>query len=162
VKKKKDEAPSVSSEDLAFEADLSRRNPTRKTITRFDFGPSVSEAAAVYMFEYVAKDEIAAADMADATMTDAERKSLSRANEAERRELMRLSVVGVVYRDGTRRVVDAASPLFELDDWGGKALYQLRSFFTTLNGLSPEELGKAVASARRIVAGADPSTTSGQ
>lgn len=152
-------APVISAEDQAFEAEILRRNPTRKRITRFDFPVDVPEARAVYMFEMTGRDEIAAADLADLTMTDAERKSLSRTIEAERREGIRLTIVGLIAVDEQtgdleRRHVDQSKPLVEIDDWSAKAWASLRTFFGDLNGVPMEELGNLVRGARRLGASA--------
>ena len=162
-------APDVSPEDLAFEAEILRRNPTRKPrdIARFDFPPEISEARAVYLFEMKAKDELAAAEMADATMTDVERKSAHRALEAERREAIRLSIVGLIVEDENtgalqRRHIDQSAPLMEIDDWSSKAWAALRTFFGDLNGIPVEELGKSVAGVRKLgAASTSPATRPG-
>lgn len=150
-----------SAEDLAFEREIMARNPGRR-ITRFDFPDEIEEARAVYLFELKAKDELAAADMADATMTDAERKSLTRAMEAERREAIRLSIVGLVENhDGEvlRRHIDQAEPFMDVDDWSSRAWAALRSFFGEVNAVSVEAMGKALRGARRLgAASALPAT----
>jgi hypothetical protein len=155
--KQSDPPPEISAEDREFEAEIIRRNPDRRRIMRFDFPAEVSEARAVYMFEMKAKDELAAADMADANMTDAERKSMQRSIEAERREGIRLSICGLILVDEatgnlTRMHVDQAKPLMMIDDWSIKAWAALRTFFGDLNGLPVEELGNAVRGARRLSA----------
>jgi hypothetical protein len=158
--KKKNERPEpealpISKEDLEFEQEIARRNPGRKHITRFDFPSNVIDARAVYMFEMTGKDELVAADMADANMTDSERKSMTRAIEAERREGIRLSIVGLITHDEdtgelVRLHVDQAKPLMQIDDWSTKAHAALRTFFGELNGLPMEELGNAVRGARKL------------
>lgn len=155
-------APEVSPEDAAFEAEIMKRYPGRR-ITRFDFPSGMDEALAVYLFEMKAKDELAAAEMADATMSDTERKSMNRALEAERREAIRLSIVGLVEADPAsgairRRHVDQAVPLMEIDEWSSKAWAALRTYFGDLNGLPVEELGNAVRGARKLGAATLPAT----
>jgi hypothetical protein len=147
--------PVVSEEDRRFEAEIVQRNPGRR-ISRFDFPRGIDEAIAIYMFELKAKDELLAAEMADANMTDRERKSVARAIEAEQRESIRLSVVGLVQVDARgaiqRRHIDQAQPLMELDDWSSKSWAALRTFFGELNGIPTEELGNAARGARKLTA----------
>jgi hypothetical protein len=114
------------------------------------------------MFEMKARDELLAADMADANMTEAERKSMQRALEAERREAIRLSIIGLVVEGGeglSRRAIDQSEPLMEIDEWSTKAWAALRTFFGDINGIPLEELGNAVRGARKLgVASALPVT----
>lgn len=157
AKKQIKEAPSeISPEDAEFETQVLQRNPTRKHIRRFDFPADVEEARAVYMFEQTGKDDLQAAEAADLSMSDAERRSTQRAADAERREGIRLTIIAMIQVDEAgrtvRRHVDQSRPLVELDDWSSKAWMCLRTFFGELNGLPMEELGKAVRGARRLVA----------
>jgi hypothetical protein len=136
-------------DDIAFERELMSKNPGRK-ITRYDLPGDVEEAAAVYMFKMKNKDDLLAAEMADANMTAAERKSQQLTADAQRREAIRLSIVGIVNRDGTRRLIDGTRPLMELDDWDSSSWAALRTYFGDLNGLPMEELGNALRDARRV------------
>jgi len=142
------EASAPSDADLAFEAEIVARHPGRR-IARYDFPEGVSEARAVYLFELKAKDEVTAAEMADANMSQAERRSMARAMEAERREAIRLSIVGLI-DDSGRRHIDQATPLMEIDEWSSKSTAALRAFHSDLNGLPMDELGKALRGARKI------------
>jgi hypothetical protein len=148
---KNDEAPppSVSAEDLLFEAEIVKRNPGRR-IQRYDFPVGVTDARAVYLFELKGTDELLAAEMADANMKPAERKSVSLAFEAERRESIRLSIVGLIDDGNVRRHIDQSMPLMEIDDWSMKGLHALRTFYSDLNGLPAEELGNALKGTRKL------------
>lgn len=152
MKTKAQEKPAVappSAEDLAFEAQLRERHP-RRAIERIDFPSQVTDARAVYMTELTSRDTIRAAEMADSVMTDIERKSGDLAVQAERRESVRLSVVGVVGPHGDRRAIDQAKPLMELDDWSQRAWTCLFNGFQQLNGLPMEDVKKMLAGARRV------------
>jgi len=139
-----------SADDLAFEAELRARHPKRKTIRRFNLPSVVLDARAVYLAEMANRDTLRAAEMADVLMTDIERKSGQLTLEAERRESVRLAIVGVVDPDGTRRHVDQSKPFLEIDDWSSKAWSCLYMFHHDLNGIPAEEVKKAVASARTV------------
>lgn len=154
---KKPAAPAVaepSADDRAFELELVKANPGRRGLTRFDFPDSVEDAAAVYLFELRGRDEVLAAEAADQTMSDAARKSFTLSAEAEQRESIRFSIGGIVDRSGARRLINQTVPLLEIDDWGARAWRALRGFFAEVNGLSPDDLGKALRGARKIGAGA--------
>lgn len=158
-----DAAPEPTAEDLAFEKELTARNPDRKYITRYDFPEEVEEARAVYVFKMKARDELLAAETAELTMSAAERKSSKLALEAERREAIKLSIVALITVDPdtgaiTRRHVDQSVPLIELDEWSSQAWGALRIFHGDLNGIPWEELGKAVRRARRVGATSARST----
>lgn len=142
-------APSVSPEDQTFELELVGRNPGRR-IMRFDFPADVQDARAVYMIALKGKDLLVASQAADATMTSIEKASGKLTYEAELRESIRLSIVGLVMPDGARRHIDQSVPLAEIDDWSLGALFCLRNFHTDINGVPIEEVGKAVREARRI------------
>lgn len=163
-KKKSDPpAPEVSADDLEFEAEIMRRNPTRKHIRRFDFPVEVDEARAIYLVEQTGKDELAAAEAADLSMSDSERKSIHRSIDAERREGIRLTIVAMIVVDPAsgqvvRRHIDQSRPLVELDDWSTKAWQCLRTFFGELNGLPVVELGNAVRGSRKVGAATPPAT----
>lgn len=150
---KAQEKPQPSAEDLAFEAEMRARYPKRE-IRRFDFPSAIANARAVYLAEMLQRDMIRAAEMADAVMTDVERKSGQLVVEAERREAVRLSIVGLVTKDGGRQHIDQSKPLMEIDDWSSKAWTCLFNFHHELNGLPVEEVKKAVASGRVIGAAA--------
>jgi hypothetical protein len=149
---KKGLAAPPSEADLAFETEVLKKHPSRKEILRFDFPRGIDDAHAVYMFPMTGRDELVAADMAEANMTASERKSVVRAADAERREAIRLSIVGVVHKSGSAfeyRHIDQSVPFMEIDAWSSKAWYALRTFFGTLNGLSVAALGKAERGARK-------------
>lgn len=163
-KKEAPPAPVVSVEDRDFEMEIARRNPKRKPkdIARFDFPSDIEDARAIYMFEMKAKDELAAAEMADTMMTDHERKSMQRTMEAEQREGIRLSIVGVILEDETGQLVrlhvDQAKPFMMMDDWSIKTLGAMRTFHRELNGVNTVALGNAVRSARRLGVATLPET----
>ncbi len=141
--------PEISATDQAFELEIITRNPKRR-IARFDFPSEVEDARAVYMFELKGRDTITVGEMTDAIMTDSERKNQLRAMEAEQREAIRFSILGLITDTGACRHVDQGAPLMELDDWSGRAWTALRAFFGEMNGLPNEELGKALRGARRL------------
>jgi hypothetical protein len=147
--------PPPSAEDLAFEAEIMSRLAGRD-VRRFEMPDAVEEVSAIYMVKLRGKDEITAADMADATMTDLERQSQVRAAEAERREAIRLSIVALVGRDGRHRHIDQSAPLVEIDEWSMPTRFVLQAFFGEMNGVELDKVGKAVREARRLGAGRLP------
>lgn len=151
-----------SEDDLAFERELVAKHPDRK-IVRYDMPSMVEECAAIYMFKLRNRDDLSAAEMADANMTQAERKSVEGTAAAHHREGIRLSIVGIVTVDGaghtTRRLVDQSRPLMEIDDWDASTWIALRTFHNDLNGLKTDELKNAVRDARKLAPCAPGSST---
>lgn len=152
----------VDPADLAFEAEIVQRNASRRPrdIRRFDFPSSIDEARTIYLAVATGKDELRAAEMAEATMTDLERKSMRLSIMAEQREGIRLSIVGLVTVDDNgnilRRHIDQAAPLMELDQWSSKAWTAIRAAFEEINGIPRDELGNSVRGVRSLAA---PATT---
>jgi hypothetical protein len=77
-----------------FSAELAARFPGRY-VKRFVMPSVVREASEVFLVELTSRDEIEAAQMADATMSAIERASVRLTNDAEQREAIRLSIVGL-------------------------------------------------------------------
>ncbi len=141
---------------LKFENELQRRYPNRM-IQRFEMPSKVAQARAVYLVEVTSRDEIEAAKYADATMSDIERKSNRLTNEAQHRECVRLSIVGLVARDPiSYRHVNNGSPFHEIDTWPSKATTCLQTFFNGLNSVPTDELLEGLRGARTIGASVPP------
>lgn len=145
-----------------FSRELAHRFPDRM-IRRYRMPMGCRECREVFMMEITSRDEVEAAIMADALMSDIEKRSIRLSADAERRECIRLSVVGLgkgpvggtlAY---THTNVDG-EPFAELNDWSGKAWTCLQTFFGTLNGVPSEELAEGLAGAETVGAYAPPTS----
>lgn len=134
-----------------FERELMERHPKR-TIVRFDFPSKVREARAIYLKEVTSRDELEAAKYADSIMSDIERKSIKLTSEAERRETVRISIVGVVTRSEPVQYqhVGGDHPFHAIDDWSGKATTCLMMFYNNLNGIGTDEVMEGLKGQRTI------------
>src|SRR5690348_4719935 len=105
-----------------FERELAARFPGR-LIKRYNMPTVIKQARAVYLMELTARDEVQAAIYADTLMSEVERRSVKLAAEAERRECVRQSIVGVVSRAEpvAYRHVNKGAPFHEIDTWPAKA-----------------------------------------
>lgn len=145
----------------AFSEALAKRFPDR-FIKRFVMPVVVREAREVFMVEMSSRDEIEAAQMADATMSAIERASVRLTNDAENREAVRLTIVGlgklvngrIVYEDANTEGV----PLAELNRWSQRAWTCLRAYFGQLNGVPTDELLEGIKGARIVGAFAPPTS----
>lgn len=145
-----------------FSRELEQRFPHRM-IRRYRMPASVREAREVFMMEITSRDEVEAAIMADALMSNIEKQSIRLSSDAERRECIRLSIVGL----GTgaagaalayRHVNQDGEPFGEINDWTGKAWTALQTFFGTLNGVPMEELAEGLMGAETVGAFAPPTS----
>lgn len=150
--------PDVTNEDLVrFETALQTRYPGR-VIKRYEMPSNVAQARAVYILELTSRDELEAAKMADAVMSQIERSSNRLAAARERTEMMRASVVGLVTRKplGYRHVNHDGIPFVELDTWPAKATTAVAAFYGDCNGINTAELGEGIMGARTIGATTPP------
>lgn len=142
-----------------FSRELANRFPKRM-IRRYVMPSNVRECREVFMMEITSRDEVEAAIMADATMSSIEKQSVRLAADAERRECIRLSMVGI--RDnGTevyRHLNTDGAPLGEINDWSGKAWTSLQTYFGMLNGVPSEELAEGLKGALTVGAFAPPTS----
>jgi hypothetical protein len=142
-----------------FERELQERNPNRE-ITRFDFPSKIKEARAVYIKEISSKDALEAAKYADATASDIEKKSVKLMADAERKEHLRISIVGVVTRKEPLeyRHIGGAHPFHEIDTWSDKAMTCLLLYYNQVNGIPTDEVLEGLKGARIIGASAPPTS----
>jgi|SRR5688572_1158105 len=140
--------------ELAFEAEIRQRNPNRKRIVRTDL-PSENrdDIKAFFLAKLVARDDLKAAEMAEAIMTDTQRKSQRLALEAEQTESIKLSLVAFIDAGGGMRHVDHVTPFVEGNDWGQDTWVVIRNAYQELHGVDIGALGKAVKGARTIGGG---------
>ncbi len=158
------------SEDLQrFSDELAKRHPDR-FIKRFVFPRNVREVREVFIMEIDGKDEITASAMADATMSDQERKSERLARDAERRETVRVAIVGVGEKRGGKTAPLGAPidyrhantngvPFMDINAWTLKAWGSLFAFHSEVNGVPMDELNEGIAGARTVGAFASPMTS---
>ena len=157
-----DELPDVAlTPEQEFEGELASRFPNR-LVKRYDMPSKIRQARAVYLLELTSKDEIDAAVFADTMMTPIEKKSLKLTAEAERRESVRLSIVGLAEqpkKDGPikyRHVNNKGIPFVEMDAWPVTATACVQAFFNELNGVPSVELYEGLKGSRAIGAFAAP------
>ncbi|HUS27609.1 MAG TPA: hypothetical protein VMZ53_03850 [Kofleriaceae bacterium] len=142
-----------------FSRELAQRYPQRM-IRRYEMPTMIRECREVFMVEITSRDEIEAAIMADATMTSLEKSSIRLSADAERRECIRLSIVGlgkgspVAYH----HVNSDGEPFAEINEWSGKAWTLLQAYFGTLNGVPAEEIIEGLKGAQTVGAFAPPTS----
>lgn len=154
----------------AFSLKLSERFPDR-FIQRFVMPPNIRECREVFVMEITSREELRAAAMADAMMSPQERASRKLAEDAEKREAIRLSIVGIGYRKGGWRAPETAPveyrhvnsddlPFVEINDWSMKAWSALHVWFGQVNGVPMDEIAKGIEEAQTVGAFAPPQKTS--
>ncbi len=149
-----------------FSQQLAARYPDRM-IQQFVMPTNVRECREIFLMEITSRDEIRAAALADAMMSPQERASQKLANDAEKRECIRISIVGIGERAGGWRAPDGVAisyrhvdnnsiPFVEINDWSGKAWASLHTYFGQLNGVPIVEIEKGIMEARTVGAFAPP------
>jgi FAD/FMN-containing dehydrogenase len=145
----------------AFSAALAQRFPNR-VIQRFTMPSNVRECREVFILEITSREEIQAATWTDSIMTPIERASSKLAAEAERRESIRLAIVGIgEARDGAivyRHANNDGTPLAEISDWSSKAWAALHTYFGEVNGVPIAELKEGTRGAQIVGAFYAPKT----
>lgn len=153
------EPPGRSPELEAFSRELAQRFPDR-IVQRYKMPQRVKECREVFFVEMRSRDQIRAAAMADASMTADERRSYKLANDAEERESIRLTIVGLGKGDPVayeHTNANEAIPLGEISDWSAKAWGALVAFFNAMNGLPASEIAEGIVGAETVGAFAPPS-----
>lgn len=144
-----------------FSAELAQRFPGRY-VKRFVMPSTVRECAEIFMVELTSRDEVEAAQMADAMMSAIERASVRLTNDAEQREAIRLSIVGlgksVNGRVAYEHVNAEGVPFAELNDWTRRAWTCLHAYFGQMNGVPTDELLEGIRGARTVGAFAPPTS----
>lgn len=144
-----------------FSRELATRFP-KALIKRFVMPKSVRNCAEIFFRETRSNDEIEGAIMAESMMSPIERASERLAQDAARREVIRLSMVGIGDRgpDGLlsmyRHVNHDGIPFAEINDWTAGAWTALHTYFSELNGVPTSELRSGIAEARTVGAFAPP------
>lgn len=149
--------PNEETDLQRFERELAEKHPGR-TIVRFDFPSKIREGRAIYLMEVTSRDELEGAKYADAVMSDLEKKSVQLSTEAQRRETVRMSIVGLVTRTEpiAYRHIGGAVPFHEIDGWSSKAVTCVSVYFNNLNGINSEELAEGLKGQRTIGASVAP------
>lgn len=163
--------PDVGDSPLAqFSRELAQRFPDRM-IRRYVMPSQVRECREVFMMEITSRDEVQAAIFADATMSLIEKSSIRLSADAERRECIRLSIVGMgklTDKHDPRSPVryehknEDGEPLSEISDWSGKAWTSLQTYFGMINGVPTEELAEGLRGALTVGAFAPPTSATPQ
>lgn len=147
-----------------FSRELAERFPDRM-VRRYVMPSTVRECREIFMMEITSREEVQAAIYADATMSLAEKSSIRLSADAERRECIRLAIVGMGKLEdksnpASRLVYTHANadgePLAEVSDWSGKAWTALQLYFGTINGVPTEELAEGLRGALTVGAFAPP------
>lgn len=145
-----------------FSAELAARFPDRM-IKRFVMPSTVRECREIFLLELTSRDEIEAAQMADATMSGLEKASVRLTNDAERREAIRLAIIGLGKPGDDKRIAyehagAEGAPFYELNTWSAKAWTTLHAYFGQLNGVPMDEIAEGIQGARIVGAFAPPTS----
>jgi hypothetical protein len=147
-----------------FSREMAQRFPSRM-VRRYVMPHNVRECREVFMMEITSREEIDAAIFADATMSNVEKASIRLSSDAERRECIRLALVGIgelTDKDNPaspvkyRHTNNDGTPLAEINEWSGKAWTALQTYFGVLNGVPQEELVSGLVGAETVGAYAPP------
>lgn len=145
-----------------FSREMADRFP-HTMVRRYTMPSTVRECREVFMREITSRDEVEAAIMADGLMSLAEKQSVRLSGDAERRECVRLAIVGlgkgklgepIAYT----HVNNDGEPFGEINDWTGKAWTCLQTYFGTLNGVPSDELAEGLMGAQTVGAFAPPTS----
>jgi len=151
--------PVVSPELAEFSKALAERFP-HLMIQRFVLPRKVREARELFIREVDSNDTVEAAILADATMTSIEKGSFKLTLEAERRQLAKLSIVGLGVQRGGRLVYEHANadgiPLAFDPPWTEAAWTALLKHYNDVNGVPTEELEEGTQGALTVGAFAPP------
>ena len=143
-----------------FERELHARYPDQ-LVKGYDLPSNIRQARRIYMIEITSRDELRAAIQAEGLMEPMQRASVKLASDAERKECVRNSIVGIVTRTepiAYRHVNHDGMMLLELNGWPTKAWTAFYTFFNDLNGVSASELAEGLKGAR-IVGASEPPTS---
>lgn len=142
-----------------FSEELAGRFPKR-TIKRYVLPTVVNECAEVFIRELTSYDCIEAAILADGLMSAVEKTNAKLAEAAEKREQIRIAIVGVADRLPTgvsyRHVNAGAAPLGEINDWGKRVWDALEVYYNDVNGMPLEEFVSGLKGAQIVGAFAPP------
>lgn len=147
-----------------FERELQARYPGR-VVQRFEMPSNIKQARAIYLVEITSREEIQAAIYADSAMSPLEKQSVKLTNDAERRECIRVSLVGLVPRTDAvtyRHINHDGVPFHEMDNWPSKATAALNAYFNDVNGIPTVELIEGLKGARTIGGSAPPTNETPQ
>lgn len=144
-----------------FSRELAVRFPDR-IIMRFVMPPRIRAVREIFIRELTSRDEIEAAILTDALMSDVERKSIKLTIEAERRECVRLAIVGigravaggVVYEHANQDGIPFAAP----NAWNLATWAALGTFFGEVNGIPSDEIAEGLKGAQTVGAFAPPTS----
>lgn len=146
-------ATSTAAGLAGFSAALAERYPNR-IIQRFVMPANVRECREIFILEISSNEEIQAAIFADSVMTSIEKSSQKLAVEAERRESIRLAIVGLgELRDGSiayRHTNADGAPLGEISNWSSKAWAALHRYFGETNGVPMSEIDEGIKGAQIV------------
>jgi len=155
-----DPAPPSTALD-EFSRALAGRLPGR-LVMHFVMPSKVRECREVFIQELTSQDEVQAAMLTDQVISDIERRSTKLTLEAERRESIKLAIVGLGELNGSsvayRHVNADGAPFAEPDGWSLPAWTALHRYFSEVNGVPNEELTEGIEGARTVGAFASPTS----
>lgn len=144
-----------------FSAELAERFPGIM-IMRFAMPKNVRVIREVFIRELSSRDEIEAAILTDSLTSDIEKRSIKLTVEAERRECVRLSIVGVGRLVGGRLVYEHTNtggvPYAEPTHWNLGTWAALGAYFGEVNGVPSSELAEGIKGAQAVGAFAPPTS----
>ena len=142
-----------------FSRELATRFP-KLEIKRFVMPASVRDCREIFFREAKSTDEVEAAIMAEQMMSPIERASERLAQEAQRREVIRLTLVGVgegeVGSISYRHVNHDGVPVAAIENWTARAWTSMHTYYGELNGVPTSELREGIKEARIVGAFASP------
>lgn len=147
-----------------FSNALAQRFPNR-VIQRFVMPKTIRECREIFILEINSREELRAAIFTDAIMEPVERSSAKLTAEAERRESIRMAIVGLGRVQGDAVVymhtnTDEAIPLAEISDWSSKSWAALHRYFGEVNGVPMSEIDEGIKGAQIVGAFYAPKITS--
>lgn len=144
-----------------FSRELAMRFPDL-VIRRFVMPPGIRDIREVFIRELDSKDEIEAAIMCDSLMSAIEKASYKLTMEAERRESLRISIVGVGrgQRGGVtyEHTNDGGVPYGAPNNWSLKTWACLHRYFAEVNGVPTSEINEGIEGALTVGAFAPPTS----
>ena len=151
-------APTTDALDQ-FSREIAMRLPGR-VVRQFTMPKSVREVREVFIMEITGNEEVEAGILADAMSSQIQKSSNKLILEAERRECIRLSIVGTAREEDGRMLYTHANmdglPFEAPTSWSLRAWTALHRFFSDVNGVPNSELDEGIKGSRVVGAHATP------
>lgn len=151
----------ITPELAQFNAELADRFKNR-LIKRYVLPKACTNCAEVFVRELTSRESIDASIMADSLMSGVERSSKRLADEAEKREQIRVAICGFGDRRGDaityRHVNVGSTPLAEINEWGKRYWDAFEIYFNDVNGMPMDEFLEGLKGASIVGAFAPPAS----